>query len=190
MNPSSTNQRGIIRPYRDSYPVIDKDAFIAEGAVIVGDVEIGPRSSVWYGCVLRGDMNHIRVGEETNIQDGAIVHVDSKTYPTIIGNRVTIGHSALIHAATLKDGCMIGMRATVMDGAVVGSRSLVAAGALVTPGKIIGDGEVWAGAPARLLRKLSVKDAEMLDYIWPSYSKLGAEYAEAGLDQRHAAARG
>lgn len=175
---------GIIRPYKGIMPRIHEDAFIAEGAVIIGDVEIGARSSIWYGCALRGDMNEIRVGEDTNIQDGTIVHVDSKTYGTYIGNRVTIGHMALIHAATLEDESMVGMRGTVMDGAVLGSRALVAAGSLVTPGKQIGAGEVWAGSPARKLRDLNDKDAAMLDYIWPGYQKLGHDFIDQGLDQR------
>ncbi|MAY68391.1 MAG: gamma carbonic anhydrase family protein [Rhodospirillaceae bacterium] len=175
---------GVILPFKDKHPQIDETAFIAENAVIIGDVTIGVKSSIWYSCVLRGDMNYIRIGNDTNIQDGTIVHVDSKGYPTILGDRVTVGHMALLHACTLKDDSMVGMQACVMDGAVVGEGSLVAAGALVTPGKEIGPGEVWAGRPAKFLRKVGPNDQKMLDYIWPVYDDLSAEYRLAGHDLR------
>ncbi|MAO54457.1 MAG: gamma carbonic anhydrase family protein [Rhodospirillaceae bacterium] len=175
---------GVILPYRDKTPQIDSSAFIAENAVIIGDVTIGANSSVWYNCVLRGDMNFIRIGADTNIQDGTVVHIDSKGFPTILGDRVTVGHMCLLHACELRDDVMIGMQACVMDGAVVGEGSLIAAGALVTPGKQIGPGEVWAGRPAKYLRKVGEGDQKMLDYIWPVYDKLGAEYRDAGLDLR------
>lgn len=173
-----------ILSYRQHNPVISEEAFIAETAVIIGDVVVGRGSNIWYGCVLRGDMNEIRVGEDTNIQDGTVVHVDSKTYGTYIGDRVTIGHMALIHACTLENDSMVGMRATVMDGAVVEPGALVAAGSLVTPGKRIPAGELWAGSPARRVRKMTPGDTDMLDYIWPRYRDLGQEYAQAGLDFR------
>ncbi|PIW28374.1 MAG: gamma carbonic anhydrase family protein [Rhodospirillales bacterium CG15_BIG_FIL_POST_REV_8_21_14_020_66_15] len=175
---------GVILPFKDRNPHIDETAFIAENAVIIGDVTIGARSSVWYNCVLRGDMNFIRVGNDTNIQDGTIVHIDSQGFPTDIGDRVTVGHMALLHACTLKDDAMVGMQACIMDGAVVGEGSLVAAGALVTPGKEIGPGEVWAGRPARFLRKVAEGEQKMLDYIWPVYDDLGTEYRRSGYDLR------
>lgn len=131
---SSRQPGGVILPFKDKHPQIDETAFIAENAIIIGDVTIGTKSSIWYSCVLRGDMNFIRIGNDTNIQDGTVVHVDSKGYPTILGDRVTVGHMALLHACTLEDDAMIGMQACVMDGAVVGKGSLIAAGALVTPG--------------------------------------------------------
>ncbi|MEQ8505882.1 MAG: gamma carbonic anhydrase family protein [Rhodospirillales bacterium] len=175
---------GVILPYRDKTPQIDDSAFIAENAIIIGDVTIGAKSSIWYNCVLRGDMNFIRIGNDTNIQDGTIVHVDSKGYPTILGDRVTVGHMAMLHACEIHDDAMIGMQATVMDGAVVGAGSLIAAGALVTPEKKIGPGEVWSGRPAKFLRKVGPNDQKMLDYIWPVYDNLSAEYRESGLDLR------
>ena len=175
---------GVILPFKDKHPQIDETAFIAENAVIIGDVTIGTKSSIWYSCVLRGDMNFIRIGNDTNIQDGTVVHVDSKGYPTILGDRVTVGHMALLHACTLEDDAMIGMQACVMDGAVVGKGSLIAAGALVTPGKQIGPGEVWAGRPAKFLRKVGPNDQKMLDYIWPVYDNLSTEYRLAGHDLR------
>ena len=181
---SSRQPGGVILPFKDKHPQIDETAFIAENAVIIGDVTIGTKSSIWYSCVLRGDMNFIRIGNDTNIQDGTVVHVDSKGYPTILGDRVTVGHMALLHACTLEDDAMIGMQACVMDGAVVGKGSLIAAGALVTPGKQIGPGEVWAGRPAKFLRKVGPDDQKMLDYIWPVYDNLSAEYRRAGHDLR------
>tara|TARA_R110002074_G_scaffold8051_3_gene33701 strand:+ start:32 stop:619 length:588 start_codon:yes stop_codon:yes gene_type:complete len=181
---SSRQPGGVVLPFKDKHPQIDETAFIAENAVIIGDVTIGTKSSIWYSCVLRGDMNFIRIGNDTNIQDGTVVHVDSKGYPTILGDRVTVGHMALLHACTLEDDAMIGMQACVMDGAVVGKGSLIAAGALVTPGKQIGPGEVWAGRPAKFLRKVGPNDQKMLDYIWPVYDDLSAEYRLAGHDLR------
>ena len=170
-----------ILPYRGVMPKIADDAFIAPTAVIIGDVEIGSGSGVWYGCIVRGDMNEIRIGERTNIQDGTIVHVDSQTFGTYISDGITIGHMALIHACTLEDGCMVGMQATVMDGAVVETGAVVAAGSLVPPGKRVPAGQLWAGSPARFVRNVGDADQEMMDYIWPSYRDLAAEYIAAGM---------
>ena len=168
----------VVLPFRGRLPRIAGDAFIAPGAVVIGDVEIGAESSVWFGCVLRGDINTIRVGARTNIQDGTVVHVDSTTYPTIIGDDVTIGHSAVIHACTLESACFVGMRATVMDGAVVESGAMVAAGALVTPRKRVPKGELWAGSPARRARALTEEEAATLTDIAGRYAQLAREYRE------------
>ncbi len=181
---------GIILPFRGMTPKIAEDAFIAETAVLIGDVEIGPGASVWYGCVLRGDGNRIRVGPNTNIQDGTIVHVNHDPagdyretgggMPTHIGADVTIGHSALIHACTLEDGSFIGMRAVVMDLAVVEPGAMVAAGALVAPGKRIASGDLWVGSPARRARPVSAEEKEMMAYIARHYGELAAEYLARG----------
>ena len=128
-------QRPIILPWNGVNPTIADDAFVAPNATIIGDTEIGPLSSIWFNVVLRGDVNHIRIGARTNIQDGTIVHVATNSYPTLIGDNVLIGHMAVIHACNLEDGCFIGMAATVMDGAVIEAGAMVAAGALVSPGK-------------------------------------------------------
>ena len=175
-----------ILPYRGIMPKIAPDAFIAETAVVIGDVEIGSGSSIWYGCVLRGDVNKIRVGRDTNLQDGTIVHVNHDPegdyretgggMPTHIGANVTIGHSALIHACTLEDGSFIGMRAVVMDLAVVERGALVAAGALVAPNKRVAAGELWVGSPARRARAVSDEEKEMMAYIARHYAELAAEY--------------
>ncbi len=172
--------------FRGKTPQISDAAFVAPNAQIIGDVVIGKGSSIWYNCVLRGDMNEIRVGEDTNIQDGTIIHVDSRNYGTYIGPKVTIGHMALIHACTLEEGAMIGMQATVMDGSVVEAGALVAAGSLVPPGKRVLSGQLWAGSPARYLRDVRQSDQGMINYIWPVYRDLAAEYIANGLDARNA----
>ncbi len=168
---------GLILPFNGVTPKIHADAFVAETAVVIGDVEIGAGSSIWYGCVVRGDINKIRIGRGTNIQDGTVIHVNHDRdgdggMPTHIGDGVVVGHMVLIHACTIEDGAFIGMRATVMDQAVVERGAMVAAGALVTPRKVVRSGELWAGSPARYLRKL--KDAERAEgpYIAEHYSML------------------
>ena len=168
---------GVILPYQGRIPRIADDAFVAHGAVIVGDVEIGRQSSVWFNCVLRGDLNVIRVGARTNIQDGTVVHIDSREFSTTIGDDVTIGHLALIHACTLEDGCFVGMGATVMDGVVVETGAMVAAGALVTPGKRVPSGELWGGRPARRMRALTDEDTALFAEIVDGYVRLAANYA-------------
>ncbi len=177
---------GIILPFRGVAPKVAPDAFIAETAVLIGDVEIGPGASVWYGCVLRGDGNRIRVGRGTNIQDGTVVHVNHDPagdyretgggMPTHIGDGVVVGHMALIHACTLEDGSFVGMRAVVMDQAVVESRAMVAAGALVAPGKRVASGQLWIGSPARPARDLTKEELDLIPYIAGIYRELGAEY--------------
>jgi len=165
----------ILVPYHGITPKIDDSAFVAATAVVTGDVEIGADSGIWYGCVLRGDVNSIRIGAGVNIQDGTVVHV-SRPYPTVIGDRVSIGHMALIHACTLEDDSFVGMKACVMDGAVIESGSLVAAGSLVTPGKRVPAGQMWAGSPARYVRDVNDKDREMMNYVQPNYVTLAGEY--------------
>ena len=183
-NPTDNGWPGMILPYRDKWPTIHEDAFIAPNAVIIGDVKIGAGSGIWFNCVVRGDMNRIRIGKNTNIQDGTIIHIDSRTRPTLIGDNITVGHMCLLHACTLQDNCMIGMQATVMDGAVVESGALVAAGSLVPPGKHVGAGELWAGSPARRVRETGDREQDLLDYIWLTYVKLGQEYVDARQDLR------
>jgi carbonic anhydrase/acetyltransferase-like protein (isoleucine patch superfamily) len=171
---------GIILPYRGTYPRIAESAFVAPTATVIGDVEIGEDSNVWFGCVIRGDVNVIRIGERSNIQDGTVVHVSREKYGTYIGSDITIGHMALIHACTLEDGCFIGMHATVMDGCVVESEAMVAAGALITPGKRVGRGQLWAGTPAKMIRELSKTDRENLAATALHYVRLAREYLDAG----------
>lgn len=174
---------GLILPYRGIRPKIADGVYVAPTATVIGDVEIGADSNIWFGCVLRGDVNIIRVGERTNIQDGTVVHVSRMKYGTFIGNDITIGHMALIHACTLEDGCFIGMHATVMDGCVVEAGAMVGAGAVVTPGKRVGAGQLWAGTPARHVRDLRPEDAGALAATAPHYVKLAHEYLDADTDR-------
>lgn len=170
------NTTPLILPYKGIMPTIAEDAFIAPGAVVIGDVTIGSRSNVWFGCVIRGDVNTIRIGEETNIQDGTVIHVTRKTGPTTIGSGITIGHSVLLHACTLEDGCFIGMHATVMDDAVVEQGGMVAAGALLTPKKHVPSGEIWGGNPAKLLRPMSQQEKDFIPVSAQNYMRLAEEY--------------
>jgi carbonic anhydrase/acetyltransferase-like protein (isoleucine patch superfamily) len=131
---------------------------------------------VWFGCVVRGDVAPVRIGSRTNIQDGTVVHVTRKTGPTTIGNKVTIGHSCLLHACLIEDNCFIGMRATIMDGAVVESGGWVAAGALVTPGKRVPKGQIWAGNPAKHFRDLNEEEQEFIAISAENYVRHAREY--------------
>lgn len=167
---------GLILPFEGVVPIIDSSAFIAPTAVVTGDVVIGADSNVWFGCVLRGDTDVIRIGKRTNIQDGTVVHTSSAGLGAIIGDEVTIGHMALIHACTLESGCFIGMKACVMDGAVVESGAMVAAGAVVTPGKRVPKGELWGGTPARKLRFLTEEDLSWFGETIDRYVHLGEIY--------------
>ncbi len=131
-------------------PRIDAGAFIAPGAVVYGDVAIGADSSVWFGCVIRGDVQAIRIGARSNIQDGAVIHASTNGAPTLIGDDVTVGHSAVLHACTLESGAFVGLGALVLDRATVHAGGMLAAGAVLTSGKAVGTGELWAGNPARV----------------------------------------
>lgn len=165
-----------ILPYKSIVPKIHDSAFVAPNACVIGDTHIGAESSVWFSATVRGDVNHIRIGARTNIQDGAVVHVETDGHPTLIGSHVTIGHSAIIHACTIEDMCLIGMQSCVMDGAVVHSRALVAAGSLVTPGKVIPSGQLWAGRPARYVRDLTDEELAFFDISAERYVRLSREY--------------
>ena len=147
-----------ILAYEGIAPKIDEDAFVAPGARVIGDVEIAAGASIWYNVVLRGDVNHIRVGARSNIQDGSVVHISRGTFPTIIGEDVLIGHLALVHGCVLHDRAFVGFGAIVMDGCVIESDGMLAAGAMLTPGKRIPAGQLWAGQPAKYMRDLTPED--------------------------------
>jgi carbonic anhydrase/acetyltransferase-like protein (isoleucine patch superfamily) len=152
----------MIIPYRGIKPRIDPSVYIAEGAQIIGDVEIGRDSSVWFNTVIRGDVHYIRIGERTNVQDNCVLHVTHDTYPLVIGSDVTVGHGAILHAATIKDRCLIGMGAKVLDNATVGPYALVAAGALVLEHFEVPEGALVAGVPARIKRMLTEEEREQI----------------------------
>ena len=172
--------------FEGKVPRIDPAAFVAPGARLIGDIEIGPEASIWYNCVLRGDMNRIRIGARSNVQDGSVIHVDppraggpDRGYPALIGEDVLIGHMAMVHGCTLHDRAFIGLGAIVMDGCEIESDAMLAAGAMLTQGKRISAGQLWAGRPAKYVRDLSEQDREMM--------RLGVAHYVA-LARRHAAA--
>jgi carbonic anhydrase/acetyltransferase-like protein (isoleucine patch superfamily) len=148
----------IVRSFRGVLPSIADDVFLADNATVIGDTVIGAGSSVWFGAVIRGDMMPIRIGASTSIQDNAVVHITGGRAGTVIGDRVTVGHGAILHACTVGDDCLVGMGATVLDEARIGRYCVVGAGALVTPGTDIPDGSLVVGSPARVKRP--VTDAE------------------------------
>jgi carbonic anhydrase/acetyltransferase-like protein (isoleucine patch superfamily) len=147
-------------PYGGKWPVIPDSVMIAPGARIIGDVVFGERASVWYNVVIRGDVHYIRIGEDSNIQDGSVLHVTHDTAPLVIGDRVTVGHAVKLHGCTVKDEALIGIGSIVLDGAVVESRSMVAAGAVVAPGFVVPSGTLVAGVPARVRRDLRKDELE------------------------------
>jgi carbonic anhydrase/acetyltransferase-like protein (isoleucine patch superfamily) len=155
-----TSLGGRLTPFKGMWPRIDESAYIFHGAQVVGDVEIGAGTSIWHNCVLRGDVNSIRIGTRSNIQDGTVIHVSTRTFPTTIGNDVLVAHMAMLHGCTLRDNAFVGMGAIVMDNTVIESDGMLAAGAMLTPGKTVGSGELWAGSPAKFMRKVS--EAELL----------------------------
>lgn len=157
-------------------PKVAPDAFIAPTASVIGDVEVGPCSGIWFHCVVRGDTNFIRIGARTNIQDGTIIHVNAGDFPTIIGDDVTVGHAAIIHACTLKDRAFVGMGATVLDGATIETGGMLAAGGLLTPNKRIGANELWQGSPARLVRVMDAAERAKFDENAAHYAELAAHY--------------
>lgn len=165
-----------ILPFGDMHPAIAPDAFVAPNATVIGDTEIGARSSIWFGVVIRGDVNSIRIGSDTNIQDGSVVHVTRAKFATEIGSGVTIGHLALVHGCRLEDNCFVGMQATVMDGCVIEGQGMLAAGALLTPGKRIAAGELWAGRPAKLMRRLDTDELRNITETAAHYARLAAAY--------------
>lgn len=170
---------GLILPYNGVFPRLEPRVFVAGNASVVGDVEIGEGSSVWYAVTVRGDVNVIRVGRRTNLQDGTTVHCNHDGQGTHIGDDVTVGHMALLHDCTLEDRAFVGMRAVVMDGAIVESDAMVAAGALVTPGKRVRSGELWSGAPAKKMRDLTREEIDR--FLWSSrhYAELARQHLES-----------
>ncbi|PID69247.1 MAG: gamma carbonic anhydrase family protein [Flavobacteriales bacterium] len=145
----------IIKQINGKQPQFGKDCFVAENAVVVGDVTMGNQCSIWYNAVLRGDVHYIKIGNKVNIQDGAVVHCTYQKYPTNIGNNVSVGHSAIVHGCTIQDNVLIGMGAIVMDNCVVESNSIIAAGAVVTQGTVVPSGTIYAGMPAKKLKDVS-----------------------------------
>lgn len=149
-------------------PQIDATAWVAPNAVVMGRVRLKERSSIWYNCVLRGDGDYIEIGTDTNVQDGSILHVDFG-YPCILGDRVTVGHAAVVHGSVVEDGALIGISATVLSRCVIGAGALIAAGAVVMEGTVVPPRTMWAGCPARQLRELSPEQLARLEHTWKHY---------------------
>lgn len=171
-----------LRTYRGVLPRLGARVYVDPDATVIGNVELGDDVSIWPGAVLRGDVEKIRIGARSNVQDGAVLHVTHDGpyspggFPCIVGADVTIGHAAVVHACTIEDCCLIGMHATVLDGAVVKRHAFVGAGALVAPGKVVGEGELWVGNPARCVRNLSDAEIEALRYSARHYVELKDDY--------------
>jgi len=173
----------LILPLNGKTPKIHESAFVAPGCAIIGDVEIGPEASIWYNCVLRADINFIRVGARSNIQDGSVVHVESDYgdggHPAIIGDDVLIGHMAIVHGCTLLDRAFVGMGSIVMDGCVIEGDAMLAAGAMLTPGKRMPSGQLWSGRPAKYMRDLSEADIAGMQRGVKGYVHEGKLHAQA-----------
>lgn len=152
-SPNST-----VTAYKGIIPKLPESVFLADGARVVGDVTFGENCSVWFNAVVRGDVHFVKIGENTNIQDGAVIHCTFQKYPTTIGKNVSIAHLAIVHGCTVEEGCLIGMRAVVMDGAVIGAESIIGAGSLVTQGTIIPARSLVIGSPAKVIRQVSDKE--------------------------------
>ena len=170
----------MIRTLLGKTPVLGKGVFVAETAAVIGDVEIGDQSSIWYGAVIRGDVMPIRIGARTSVQDGAVVHVTAGRHGTTIGSDCTVGHGAIIHACVVEDMCLIGMGSIILDGARIGPGSLVGAGALVTPGTDIPPGSLVIGSPAKVKRPINDREREQIMFGAAHYVELTARYLAEG----------
>lgn len=166
----------MIKSFQNLVPKIHETAFVADDAIVIGDVEIGEQSSVWFGSILRGDVNHIRIGARSNIQDGTIIHVSSKTHPTVLEDEVTLGHRVTLHGCYVETGCLIGIGAIILDGVRVGANSLVAAGSLVTPNTQIPPRSLVMGSPAKVKRGLTDAEVKDLERFWRNYVALSRNY--------------
>jgi carbonic anhydrase/acetyltransferase-like protein (isoleucine patch superfamily) len=165
----------LIRSFRNRQPQIAPSAYIDPAAVLIGDITIGPDSSVWPGVVIRGDVNFIRIGARTNIQDGSVLHVMRDTHPLILGDAVTVGHAAVLHGCTIESRCLIGMGTIILNGAKIGAGSIVAAGTLVPEGTDVPPGSLFMGHPGKFRRSLTEEDQASID----AYAQRYVEYKEA-----------
>ena len=166
----------MIRPFRSVYPAVHPSAYIDASAQVIGDVQLGPESSVWMNVVIRGDVNQVRIGARTNVQDLALVHVMRDTHPTIIGDDVTIGHSAVVHGTTIEDRCLIGMGAILLNGSRIGTGSIVAAGALVPEGMVVPPGSMVMGVPAKVRRQLTEQENGSIKWYADNYVRYRLDY--------------
>jgi gamma-carbonic anhydrase len=166
----------MIRSFNNIFPKVHQTAFVTDDAIVIGDVEIGEDASVWFGSIVRGDVNYIRIGARTNIQDGTVIHVSSRTHPTILEEEITVGHRVTLHGCHVERGCLIGIGSILMDGVRVGAQSLVGAGSLLTPGTQVPPRSLVLGSPARVKRELTDDELAFLDRSWRNYVELKAKY--------------
>ncbi len=166
----------MIRPFKSIWPVVDPSAYVDVSAQVIGDVTLGPESSVWMNVVIRGDVNHVRIGARTNIQDLTLIHVMRDTFPTLIGDEVTVGHSAVIHGTTIEDRVLIGMGAVLLNGVHVGHDSIVAAGTLLTEGTVIPPRSLVMGRPGKVKRTLTDEDVAEIRWYADNYVRYRLEY--------------
>ena len=166
----------MIKSFKGEFPRIGHDVYVDDSARVIGDVIIGEESSIWFNAVVRGDVNYIRIGNRTNIQDGSVLHVTKGTHPLVIGNEVTVGHSVTLHGCTIKDRCLIGMGAIVLDGAEVGEDSIVGAGALVKEGMRVEPRTLVVGVPAKVARRLSDEEVERIKRSAANYVEYMKDY--------------
>src|SRR5512134_1794737 len=165
-------------------PRIAASAFLADGTVVSGDVELGEESSIWFGSVVRGDVNFVRIGARTNVQDQCVVHVTGGTHPTVVGDDVTVGHRVVLHGCTVRDRCLVGIGAIVLDGAVVGPDAMIGAGALVPPGMIVPPGKLVLGAPAKVKRDLTPEEIAYFRTSAANYARYAGQYLQEGWAAR------
>lgn len=164
--------------FKATYPKFNNTVFIAPSCDLIGDVELGDNVSLWFNVTVRGDVNFIRIGEGTNVQDNSVIHVTTNTHPTIIGKNVTIGHNVTLHGCVLEDACLIGMGAVILDGVVVQKNSMVAAGSLVVPGTVVETGALWAGSLAKFKRSLKPDEIEYFQKSADNYIQLKDVYLQ------------
>lgn len=171
-----------IRSFKGIYPTLSSSAYVDETAAVIGDVEMGEDASIWPMCSIRGDVNLIRIGARSNIQDGSVLHVTHRYenlpegHATRVGNDVTVGHNVILHGCTVEDLCLVGMGSTVLDGAIIRSRVLLGAGSLVPEGKVLEGGYLWLGRPAKKMRELTEQELKWFEYSARHYVKLKNDY--------------
>ncbi|MCL4404929.1 gamma carbonic anhydrase family protein [Candidatus Marsarchaeota archaeon] len=162
--------------FGNKFPEIDASAFVAENATIIGDVKIGEKSSIWYGVVLRGDMNYIRIGKNVSVQDNSVMHGTANKFPTIIGDNVSIGHNAIVHGCTIGSNCLVGMGSIILEGAKIGDWCIIAAGAVIPEGAQIPDGSVVMGIPGKVKSKITEEHKNRITRNWKAYVELASHY--------------
>lgn len=166
----------MLKPFNNIVPTVHPTAFVADDAIVIGNVEVGEDASVWFGSIIRGDVNFVRIGARTNIQDGSVVHVSSKIHSTILEDEITVGHRVTLHGCYVETGCLIGIGAILLDGVRVGRNSLIAAASLLTPNTVIPPNSLVMGAPARVKRELTAEELAKLKQSWQTYVELKEKY--------------